>query len=164
MNIELGGNTVEEKSSSDYVTYRESMTKLKEGLVKLRRRNPYFVVQSRKGPKILEMFFSEAERIKMKILTEHALPFLFPILARDRNKVYSIIIVDDAIYYGTTVENLALEIKDYAKSFGVNVQIDIYTAIKAKWSKDIREANIYTCVIRPIPVHIPGSLQRLIEA
>ena len=144
MNIELGGNTVEEKSSSDFVTYRESMTKLKEGLVKLRRHNPYFVVQSRKGPKILEMFFSEAERIKMKILTEHALPFLFPVLARDRSKVYSIIIVDDAIYYGTTVENLALEIKDYAKSFEVNVQIEIYTAIKAKWSKDIREANIYT--------------------
>ena len=53
--MELGRNTAEEKSSPDFVTYMDKMTKLKEELVKLKKRNPYFVVQSRKGPKALEM-------------------------------------------------------------------------------------------------------------
>lgn len=81
MNIELDRNTVEGKRGSDFITYKERMTKLKEELAKLKKREPFFVVQSRKGPKVLEMFFSKKERINMKILTEHALPFLFPILA-----------------------------------------------------------------------------------
>lgn len=140
--MELGRNTAEEKSSPDFVTYMDKMTKLKEELVKLKKRNPYFVVQSRKGPKVLEMFFSKEERIKMKILSEHALPFLFPLLAKE-SKTHLIIIVDDAIYYGTTVENLASEIKDYAKLYDVQVKIVIYTAIKAMWSKEINEAETY---------------------
>ena len=142
MNIELGRNAIEEKRNSDYIIYKERMTKLKEELVKLKKRDPFFVVQSRKGPKVLEMFFSKEERINMKILTEHALPFLFPILAKE-HKTYLFIIVDDAIYYGTTVENLASEIKDYAKSFEVQVKIEIYTAIKAVGSKEIKDANTF---------------------
>lgn len=144
MNIALGRNTAENKSTTDFITYKESLTKLKEGLIKLKRRDPYFVVQSRKGPKVLELLFSEEEMKSMKILTEHALPFLFPILAKDRSKNYLLILIDDAIYYGTTMENLALEIKNYANSFNVKVHIEIYTAIKAKWSKDIRGVDIHT--------------------
>lgn len=144
MSIILGRNTAEDKSTPDFIKYKESIIKLKEGLSKLKKRNPYFVVQSRKGPKVLEMLFSEEEMKSMKILTEHALPFLFPILAKDRSKNYLIIIVDDAIYYGTTIENLASEIKNYADSFNVKVNIEIYTAIKAKWSKDIKGVDIHT--------------------
>lgn len=142
MNIALGRNTAEKKSTSDFDTYKTCMTNLKKELVTLKKRNPYFIVQSRKGPKVLEMFFSKEERLNMKILTEHALPFLFPILAKDKTKRYSIIIIDDAIYYGTTIENLISEIKDYEKLYGVQVQIKICTAIKAMWSKEIRETDI----------------------
>lgn len=144
MKIELGGNTAESKNCRDLIIYKESMTKLKEGLVKLKKRNLYFIVQSRKGPKILEMFFSKEERIKMKIITEHALPFLFSSLAKDKIKKCIFVIVDDAIYYGTTMENLVLEIKEYENLLGIQVQIEVYTAIKAMWSKEIMVSNFYT--------------------
>ena len=79
----------------------------------------------------------------MKILSEHALPFLFSSLAREGINKCDIVIVDDAIYYGTTVENLASEIKEYEKSYGIKVDLEIYTAIKAIWSKEIKEAEIW---------------------
>lgn len=144
MILELGKNTPEDKNCSDYKKYIESMALLKRRLVKIKSRKPYFVVQSRKGPKVLEMFFSKQERLDMKILSEHALPFLFSSLAREGINKCDIVIVDDAIYYGTTVENLASEIKEYEKSYGIKVDLEIYTAIKAIWSKEIIEAKVFT--------------------
>lgn len=143
MNLQLGTNTPENHASKDFQIYIKSLELLRQRLIKQKPKT-IFIVQSRKGPKLLEIILSEKERSSMNILTEHALPFLFPILAKDRSIKYNIVVIDDAVYYGTTLENLVSEIKDYASAFNVNIQIDIHTAIRTKEAKDIKGVDIHS--------------------
>lgn len=143
MNIVIGGNTPEDKNNSDFITYRDSLIHLADNLLRERKNNPYFIVLSRKGPRLIEMLLSEDERKDMNILSEHALPFLFSSLNKEKNKKYRIVIIDDAIYYGSTIENLVSEVNEYAKVYGVLINVVIYSAIKVKESKDISGIQIY---------------------
>ena len=59
---------------------------------------------SRKGPKILEIVFSEKELQRFDIITEIALPFFF-LMRKHEQRQYHVYVVDDAVYYGSTLLN-----------------------------------------------------------
>lgn len=95
------------------------------------------IALSRKGPRMLEYLKIYNSLKEFPFTTEHALPFLFEQINNNRDKKYRIFIVDDAIYFGSTIQNLYNEIKAYIEAYKLeNVKIyAIVTAIKASDSK-----------------------------
>ncbi len=111
-----------------------------ESLVSLRRHvekdysassEPYIVALSRKGPRLLECLFGN-ELMRYRVVTEYALPFLFKQLSKHPNIQYDILIVDDAIYFGSTLYGVYEEILFYQKKYKVNLKINAYVAIKSQ--------------------------------
>ena len=122
--------------------YRESLEDLKKNLqvARLEDENTYVVALSRKGPRLLEYLYGREIYQKVKIITEHALPFVFKSLRGDT--VYRFIIFDDAIYFGSTMEgvyNSIISLKDY---FNVQVDVKAYVAIHSVEAKKIDDLVI----------------------
>lgn len=84
---------------------------------------------SRKGPKILEIVFSEKELQRFDIITEIALPFFF-LMRKHEQRQYHVYVVDDAVYYGSTLLNLYKELREYEKVTGLKLDIQAYVALK----------------------------------
>lgn len=84
---------------------------------------------SRKGPKIMETVFSEKELQRFDIITEIALPFFF-LMRKHEQSHYNVYIVDDAVYYGSTLLNLYNELREYEKVTGMKLNIRAYVALK----------------------------------
>lgn len=115
---------------------------------------------SRKGPKLLE-FLMEHYKGKydnlenLSFITEHALPFIFEEICKNKDKKYRIFIIDDAIYFGSTIQNLYNEIKAYITAYQLeNVKIEaVVTAIKTQDSKAlaIDDTLLLTCNENEIP-------------
>lgn len=84
---------------------------------------------SRKGPKILETVFSESELQYFDIITEIALPFFF-LMRKHEQLQYHVYVVDDAVYYGSTLLNLYKELREYEKVTGMKLDIQAYVALK----------------------------------
>ena len=97
------------------------------------------IALSRKGPRMLEYLRIYNSLKEFPFTTEHALPFIFEKISNNRDKKYRIFIVDDAIYFGSTIQNLYNEIKAYIGAYKLdNVKIyAIVTAIKASDSKTL---------------------------
>lgn len=97
------------------------------------------IALSRKGPRMLEYLRIYNSLKEFPFTTEHALPFIFEQISNNRGKKYRIFIVDDAIYFGSTIQNLYNEIKAYIGAYKLeNVKIyAIVTAIKASDSKTL---------------------------
>lgn len=97
------------------------------------------IALSRKGPRMLEYLKRYNSLKEFAFTTEHALPFIFEQLSNNRDKKYRIFIVDDAIYFGSTIQNLYNEIKAYIDAYKLdNVKIyAVITAIKATDSKTL---------------------------
>ena len=68
------------------------------------------IALSRKGPRLLEYLRKNMGLKELNVMTEHALPFLFDRILAKSDKEYRIFIVDDAIYYGSTIYALKDEI------------------------------------------------------
>lgn len=91
---------------------------------------PCIVVSlSRKGPKILETVFSEKELQQFDVITEIALPCFF-LMRKHEHRHYRVYVVDDAVYYGSTLLNLYNELQEYAKVAGLELDIQAYVALK----------------------------------
>lgn len=101
------------------------------------------IALSRKGPRMLEYLKRYNSLKEFAFTTEHALPFIFEQLSNNRDKKYRIFIVDDAIYFGSTIQNLYNEIKAYIDAYKLdNVKIyAVITAIKATDSKTLSIDN-----------------------
>ena len=98
------------------------------------------IAMSRKGPRLLDAIFTKDELCKFNIVTEFAIPFLFQTL--DKYKKYRIFIVDDAIYFGSTLKNLIKEIRTYKEMLNLNLVIKAYVAIQDKGSLAFNEIEI----------------------
>lgn len=104
------------------------------------------IALSRKGPRLLEYLRKEKGLKEFPVITEHSLPFLFDQISRESTKEYRIFIVDDAVYYGSTVLALKDEIESYIKMFALTNRVKIqgiYTCIKDKDSLDFGSIPVY---------------------
>lgn len=83
---------------------------------------PYIVALSKKGPRLLECLFGNALK-HYRVVTEYALPFLFKQLSEHSNIQYDILIMDDAIYFESTLYGLYEEIRFYQKKYKLNLAL-----------------------------------------
>lgn len=121
-----------EAKSKDLSVFERSLRQLHDNLL-----NDYVdgdhsivIAMSRKGPKVLELAFSDAELTKFNVVTEFAIPFLLKTL--QIGVKYNIYIVDDAVYFGSTLKNLIAEISEYKKRYQLNLTIRAYVALQDK--------------------------------
>lgn len=109
------------------------------------------VVLSRKGPLLVELIQCEIEKVfddkyNVHVVTEIALPFLSEILKPNSK----ILMIDDALYYGTTAKSVANEIIEFRNCFNhiddKIYKIDTLTVVKSNnIVKNINDSiNIYT--------------------
>lgn len=120
-----------ESQSSDFVQFEQSLQHLHERLLKdyFADDSPKVIVAlSRKGPKMVNTIFTEKERAQLNIVTEFAIPILFAHQAK--GSTLQILILDDAIYYGSTLLNLYNEIKRYELLYGINLPVKAYVAVR----------------------------------
>lgn len=140
---EPGKYTSEPKNTEDFKLYKSSLENLRYLLSKTLKVNSYFIVQSRKGPRLFEFLFDEEERKTWNVVTEHALPFLFNTISKEPEKEYNFYVIDDAIYFGTTIENLVAEIKDYIKLYSIKIKnLEVFTIIKSQEAKKLEGIKI----------------------
>ena len=135
-------------------TYEEALLFLKEIIFAFirncRKKGENFLIISmaRKGPRILEVLkekivsaimLDEEEKAILTLLeknsySEHALPFLFA----DKNMVMSlkrVLLLDDAVYFGTTLAGIYTMLKNYQQIYDVEFVIEVCAAIKNNKAK-----------------------------
>ena len=129
------------QTESDGNLYRNSLATLVKNLNEmiLSSETDIVIALSRKGPRMLEYQRMFNNLKEFAFTTEHSLPFIFEKISNNRNKKYCIFIVDDAIYFGSTIQNLYKEIQAYIAAYQLdNVEISaVITAIKASDSKTL---------------------------
>lgn len=86
------------------------------------------IALSRKGPKMVDAIFSAEERGKLDIVTEFAMPIFFSRIPKGSK--LRVFILDDAVYYGSTLLNLYNEIKRYEILFDITLEVKAFVAIK----------------------------------
>ena len=96
---------------------------------------------SRKGPKLLERLFGRKEARHLNTITEVALPFCIKRLA-NKKKEWKVKVIDDAVYYGTTVEGIIHELEAFETLFNIECKKELYTAIRAKESHESFKENL----------------------
>lgn len=128
----------------DIDIFRKSLQKLKQ-LVStdyVEDGNTYIVAISRKGPRLLESLFGDALS-KYQVVTEYSLPFIFKKMAEKPTTFYRMMIVDDAVYYGSTLDSLFNQITSYKNEYRLlHLDVKAYVAIKANESKTIENLEI----------------------
>lgn len=129
------------QGESDIKTFEYSLDKMAEYLNKeiMPSENDIIIALSRKGPRLLEYQRKYHNLKEFPFVTEHALPLVFEKISTNRNIKYRLFILDDAIYFGSTIQNLYNEIKGYIEAYQLdNVTIaGIITAIKTSDSKTL---------------------------
>lgn len=98
------------------------------------------IALSRKGPKMVDALFSADEKSKLDIITEFAMPIFFSNL--EKGSDCRVFILDDAVYYGSTLLNLYKEVKLYEKLFDVKLSVKAYVAIRDNNALDFQEPEI----------------------
>lgn len=114
------------QTESDGNLYRNSLATLVKNLNEmiLSSETDIVIALSRKGPRMLEYQRMFNNLKEFAFTTEHSLPFIFEKISNNRNKKYRIFIVDDAIYFGSTIQNLYKEIQAYIIAYQLdNVEI-----------------------------------------
>lgn len=135
---------------SDKKTFLYSLEKMAKYLNDIIQptENDIVISLSRKGPRLLEYLRIYYHLKVFSFVTEHALPLIFEKISANKNKEYRIFILDDAIYFGSTIQNLYNEIKGYIAAYDLyNVVIaGIITAIKTPDSKklEINDTPLFT--------------------
>lgn len=130
------------KGKNDFVIFGQSLKNLHDSLLKDYINDGYSIIiaMSRKGPNLIDAIFKKKELAKLNVVTEFAIPFIFQTF--DKNKNYRIFIVDDAIYYGSTLKNLIKDIRAYEEIFNLKLNIKAYVAIQDKGSLAFNEIDI----------------------
>lgn len=138
--------SLNDSESKDYQEFVGSLRLLHDNLLRdyVYDDSSIVIGMSRKGPKVLEIAFSEDELSKLNIVTEFALPFLLKALQQDR--LYRIYIVDDAVYFGSTLKNLIAEINEYGKLYGLQLNIRAYVALIDKDALKFADIKVFGTV------------------
>ena len=103
------------------------------------------IALSRKGPRMLSYFENKDFISSKKVVTELSLPYLFKHIEQDKGGKYRLFIVDDAIYYGSTIKSVYELVCSYIDIFDLSSRVDvmgIFTAIKDKDSIDFGSVKI----------------------
>lgn len=134
---------------SDRVKYKKSLADLTDQLNRSVSSSSTDIViaLSRKGPRLLEFLKRNFHLKPMNVVTEHALPFLFDKINNDKENKYRLFIVDDAIYFGSSIWGLKEEIDIYISAYGLNNRVEIvgiYSCIKDKESMDFFSIPVYS--------------------
>lgn len=133
------------QTESDRNIYKNSLNTLVKNLNEmiLSPETDIVIALSRKGPRLLEHQRYYNGLKVFNFTTEHSLPFIFERISKNGNKRYRIFLVDDAIYFGSTMQNLYKEIQTYISAYKLdNVEIRaIITAIKSSDSKTLEIDN-----------------------
>lgn len=118
-----------ESETKDYKEFKVSQSQLYDNLRKKYKNDGLHIVitLSRKGPKIIECCPPEKRIEGLFMVTEFAIPFLMMKLKRGIK--YHIIIVDDAVYYGSTLRNLIKELQTYKRILGLDFDIEAIVAL-----------------------------------
>ena len=107
------------------------------------------VAVSRKGPRLLERILADISIANDPlVITEHALPFFFRDLARCEYSKVQILLVDDAVYFGSTIEGIYREILAYKDYYHLSFDLKVFTAIKTEDSKNLAELDIHAENVR----------------
>lgn len=144
-----------EVKTCDRESYLDKRRKLKDSLKGIYncQTGSYIVSLSRKGPRLLEKIFEDCGNsncLELNTVTEFALPFIYYNIAQkmasEEVESFSptIYVVDDAVYYGSTIEGLWNEMKKYERLYHLEGKIDhhVHACIKSKRSKPLDEMNI----------------------
>lgn len=123
---------INKEKTKDYSDFEESLKQLHENLLRdyVYDDNSIVIALSRKGPKVLELAFTDEELAELNIVTEFAIPFFLKTL--QTGVEYHIYIVDDAVYFGSTLKNLIAEIWAYKERYQLNLKIRTYVALQDK--------------------------------
>lgn len=129
-------------SESDSKIYTDVLTTLKEELGSIYNcsDNSFILAISRKGPRMLESIFKPKEadgNTKLNVVTELSLPYFFNYLTDSPQKPSEIYLFDDAVYFGTTIESVYQEIKEYLKIYDLPIKVKVCTGVKTKESKEL---------------------------
>lgn len=111
----------------------------------------FVIALSRKGTRMLELLATKSKKsytdsslsiYGVQVITELSLPLFFKKISDDKSNGRIILkIVDDAIYFGSTILSVYNEIAKYVKHYGLEkkVVIDgIYAAIKSQGAIDLK--------------------------
>lgn len=134
---------------SDIRKYEQCLSELAVNLQSTVRssKTDIVIALSRKGPRLLE-FLTKKYRLKpMTIVTEHALPFIFERISKDEENYYRLFIVDDAIYFGSSILGLKEEIDAYISSYQLSGRVEIvgiFSCIKDKDALDFPGIHVYS--------------------
>lgn len=92
---------------------------------------------SRKGPRFQDVIFDSDNDInRYPTITEIALPFFFRKYHKTGKKIPQMMVFDDAVYFGTTIEGICKELEAYEKIYkSENEEQHVYVAIQTKESK-----------------------------
>lgn len=102
-------------------------------------RNVVVIAMSRKMPRLLSWitnFFNNPLADNVTVITEHAIPFYMQTLTDER-----IVVIDDAMYYGTTLENVT---ENIAWCTG-RKDIEVFPIIKKKNTRSFQYAELNDC-------------------
>lgn len=105
------------------------------------------IALSRKGPRLLEYLRLHYGLNSFPVVSEMALPFIIKKIKDNSDKKYRIFIVDDAIYFGSTIQNMYDEIMQYIQEYSLEnvVVAKIFAAIKSKESKQLMVGETEIC-------------------
>lgn len=128
--------------NKDFESFELALKQLRDNLLKEYRYDDHSIViaMSRKGPKLMEVVFTKEELDKLNVVTEFAIPFIFKKMKQGEK--YWIYIVDDAVYFGSTLKNLVKEIREYGTLYGIELRIKAYVAILDKESLSFNELEV----------------------
>ncbi len=133
---------------TDQKIYEHSLMKLVENLNNniVSSDSDIVIALSRKGPRLLE-YLRKAKGLRdICVMTEHAMPFLFERLAKNKGHKVRLHIVDDAIYFGSTILALKEEIQTYIELLSLNGIVEIagiYACIKDVASLDFGNIQLF---------------------
>ena len=115
--------------TKDFSAFEQALGQLHVNLLKdyVDDGHSIVIAMSRKGPKLVDAIFNKEEQERLNVITEFALPFICKKMKQ--GVVYHIYIVDDAVYYGSTLKNLVKEIREYEQICGLTLEVKAYVAI-----------------------------------
>lgn len=131
-----------EAKTKDFIAFERALSQLHGNLLRdyVNDGHSIVIAMSRKGPKLVDAVFKKDELNRLNVVTEFAIPFLFGKM--ERGITYHIYIIDDAIYYGSTLKNLIKEIKEYEQLYGLKLVVKAYVAIIDKEALFFSEVEV----------------------
>lgn len=135
-------STHQEAKTKDFSAFEQALGQLHDNLLKdyVDDGHSIVIAMSRKGPRLVDAVFNQEELSRLNVVTEFAIPFIFKKM--ERGVTYRIYVVDDAVYYGSTLKNLVTEIREYGTIYSLTLEVKAYVAIIDKEALAFNEIEV----------------------